>query len=140
MRSVYIITSGCYSDYSIHSVSSTKAGAQKVIDAAKTADEYWAADADIETWPVDGLLAFRSFQVWCCGMLLDDGSIVEPAKRYSTRVFARPYKSIVEQCGTKVLIYNNRPIVRVTSSVSQAHANKVAAEARQAWLRKKVKQ
>jgi hypothetical protein len=138
-KKVYIVTSGCYSDYGIRAVSLSKRNAQAAIDAAKIADEWWAGDAEIEVWPVDEVLKMRKFTVWLCGMLLDDGSIVEPkAPGYCRSEFSEPFRSRVEQCGTRVPCYANRPIVRVLSSVSQDHANKVAAEARQAWLRTKA--
>lgn len=134
---VYIVTSGCYSDYGIRAVSLSKKKAQAAIDAAKTADEYWGAEADIETWEADEILTFKKQRVYQCGMLLDDGSIVEPREgwRGFSEHFRQPFRGLVIQCGTKVPAYSNRPIVRTESTVSQAHAKKLAIEARQKWLR-----
>jgi len=132
---VYVITSGDYSDYSIYGVASTKSKAEAIIAAAKGADEYWAQDARIEEYPVDEMLTYKQFVEWHCGMLLDDGSVVEQHDRVA---WAKPFRSRVEQFNVKVPFYQNRPIVRVKSAVSQAHANKVAAEKRQEWLRTKA--
>lgn len=136
---VYIVTSGCYSDYGIRAVSLSRKGAQDAIDAARLADEYWANEASIEMWVADEILAFRKQMVWMCGMLLDDGSIVEPKDpTYTNTCFTVPFRSQVEQCGVKVPAYGNRPIVRVRSTVSYKHAVKLAAEARQGWLREQA--
>jgi hypothetical protein len=136
---VYIITSGSYSDYGIHGVSLSKKKARAAIDKAKAADEYWACDADIEEWEADEVLQRENQTYWACGMLLDDGSVVEPrAEGYQSTIFDKPFRSRIEQYGVKVPFYNNRPIVRTRSTVSAKHALKVAVEARQKWLREKA--
>jgi hypothetical protein len=69
-------------------------------------------------------------------MLLDDGSVVEEGTDASIN-FERPYRSRIEQYDVKIPRYHNRPIVRTRSTVSYAHAHKVAVEARQKWMREK---
>lgn len=49
----HIVTSGCYSDYSIRAVFSTKERAQAFIDELKEKYDYRARDADIEEWEID---------------------------------------------------------------------------------------
>lgn len=132
--SVYVITSGCYSDYGIHGVSLSRKNAQKCIDNALAAEEYWAEDAAIEEWEVDGLLKSKRMEVWRCGMLLDDGSIVE-SRPDPNVIFEAPFRGRITQYATKVPMYKNRRIVRTESTVSQKHAQKLAVEARQKWLR-----
>lgn len=140
---VFIITSGCYSDYGIRGVGSTKKQAQAAIDAAKAADEYWAGDAGIEEWDVDELLSFRKQRVFQCGMLLDDGSVVErhgesEDEEEQRTVFEKPFRGEVTQFNAKVPMYKDRAIVRTRSTVSIGHALKLAAEKRQEWLRKRA--
>lgn len=144
MKHVYVVTAGSYSDYSIHAIFSSREAAQGFIDEAeaqKDADGdrmiYWSSDASIEEWPLDEQIANKRQRVWMCGMMLDDGAIVEPAQEFSRYTWEPSFRSRINQCGDTVPCYQNRPIVRTESTVSQAHANKVAAEARQAWLREK---
>lgn len=99
-------------------------------------DCYWADEADIEEWEVDVLHKNKVIKVYSAGMLLDDGSLVEPKmKGWFNLRWAAPFRSKVTQLGEKVPFYGNRPIVRVESTVSQDHANKLASEQRQEWMR-----
>lgn len=136
----FIITSGCYSDYGIRGVGSSRKQAQAAIDAAKAAEEYWATDAGIEEWGVDELLGFRKQRVYSCGVLLDDGSVVEKYEGTDDdhiTTFEKPFRGEVTQFNAKVPLYQNRAIVRTRSTVSINHALKLATEKRQEWLRKK---
>ena len=146
MTNVYVVTSGSYSDYGIRAVFSTRKLAQDYIDKANsireadgvdysTANVYFAADANIETWGLNLEVEAKAFSFWTVGMLLDDGSVIEPV--HEGLEYGRPVSRVV-QCGVKVPCYNNRPIVRVFSVKSAKHAQKMAVEARQAWLRKKT--
>lgn len=143
MDKVFVVTSGCYSDYGINAIFSTRKAAQEYIDKARAlhaeddgeyciGNVYWAADANIEEWPLDSESHAKKFDFWTAGMLLDDGAVVEPARKGTE--FGHP-KSKVEQCGVFVPRYNDRPIVRVRSVKSADHAMKMAVEARQGWLR-----
>ncbi len=145
MSEVYVVTSGSYSDYGIRGIFSTKKNADEFIERAgalKDDDgdrlEYWSGDVNgVEIWELDAALKNKRMRIWTCGMLLDDGAIVEPKIEWSEITWEPPFRSRVIQYGTKVPAYSNRPIVRIESAVSQAHANKVAAEKRQEWLRRK---
>lgn len=55
MKPIFIVTSGCYSDYGIDAVCSTRAGAEAFVEAAKLTGGYRAADTRIEVWPIDDL-------------------------------------------------------------------------------------
>lgn len=153
MINVYLVTAGSYSDYGIHGVFSTREkakefikNAQSIKDNSNIDDEepyisyvYWANKASIEEWPLDTLLNNKVQRVYSCGMLLDDGSVVEPSNpEYSHYVWENPFRGEIEQFNVKVPVYNNRPIVRTRSTVSVDHAVKLAAEKRQEWLRNRV--
>lgn len=140
---IYVVTAGSYSDYGIQAMFSTKELAQAYIDAAlaieNAQDEdswcgntYWVRDANIEEWPLDEEVGASGFTYWAVGMMADDGSVVEGPRKGTE--YGRP-QSRVEQCGNKVPAYSNRPIIRVRSVKSKDHALKLAAEARQKWLR-----
>ena len=131
---VYVVTSGSYSDYGIRAIFSTQELAQAYIDKANAAETYWASDTTIEEWPLDGEAEAKLFTRWKVGMLLDDGSVKEgPCE---SQEFGHP-ESKIEQYGNTSPCYANRPIVRVVSVKSAQHALKMAAEARQKWLREK---
>jgi hypothetical protein len=142
MDKVYVVTSGSYSEYGIRGVFSSRKLAKVAISTAQgLKDEdgdslvYWASDTYIEEWALNDLLQYRVQKEWTCGLLLDDGSIVEPKRHHSRLIWESPFRGEVVQCGVKVPFYNNRPIVRTRSTVSQKHAEKLAVEARQKWLR-----
>lgn len=136
-KTVYIITSGTYSDYTIYGVSASHKKAQESINLAKSADAYWASDATIEKWEVDSLLKSKVLSIWGCGILVDDGSIVEKTDDgdNNKRLVEEPFRGRIVQYGVKIPYYNGRKIIRVESSVSQKHAIKIAIEARQKWIR-----
>jgi hypothetical protein len=148
MATIYVVTSGSYSDYGINAMFSTRELAQEYIDkaiAAKDADGeeynvsgvYWAGDAQIEEWSLDEQRDAAVTTKWRVGMLLDDGSV--PEGPYEQKEFESVSKeSVVEQYDANVPCYSNRPIVRVISYKSAEHALKLAAEQRQKWLREKV--
>lgn len=51
---IYIVTSGCYSDYSIRAVFSSREKAQAMIDDWKARKAYWVTDEpSIEEWVLD---------------------------------------------------------------------------------------
>lgn len=53
MKVVYIVTSGCYSDYSIRACFSTREAAQALIDEWRERNDYRVSDANIEEWDLD---------------------------------------------------------------------------------------
>ena len=133
---VYVITEGLYSGYRIHGVSLTNEGAEKAIEFAKRAGEYWAPDADVDIWEEDELLTYRRVKSWQVGLRLFDGLLVEPSSGLADNceriTFEKPFRSRVEQFK---FYLDNHTIVRVRSTVSFEHAVKVAVEKRQKWLR-----
>jgi hypothetical protein len=146
-KTIYVITSGCYSDYGINAMFSTRKLAEKYIADAKDAKNssnynddtyvssvYFSDDANIEEWLLDEESKAKVFSYWNVVMMLDDGSVVE---NHTGREFGHP-QSKIEQCGDKIPCYQMRPIVRVRSVKSANHAMKLAVEARQKWLREKT--
>ncbi len=141
---VYLVTSGSYSDYAIDGAFSTRELAQAYIDKAKgicqadgsydVGNVYWASDAGIEEWPLDKESDAKQFTFWTVGMMADDGSVIEAVR--SSQEFGHP-ESLVTQLAVPVPMYNNRLIIRVRSVKSGDHALKLAAEARQRWLRER---
>ena len=134
MKIAYVVTAGCYSDYGIYGVFSTKKKAETYISRGKAVNEYWASEADIEEWIVDENMKMTQHTLWQVGMLLDDGSVVE---NYVSDRFSIPCNKVV-QLGVCIPFYQNRPIVRVHSVKSEKHALKLAVEARQGWLREQA--
>jgi hypothetical protein len=142
---VYVVTAGEYSDYEIRAMFSTKELAQAYIDKAQALKRtdaewdignlYWADDSpSIQEWTLDSERDAENITEWHCGMLLDDGSVVEGPNQ--TQTFkSRSGNSFVSQFDVKVPMYKDRPIVRVVSYKSADHALKLAAEQRQKWLR-----
>jgi hypothetical protein len=140
-KKIFIVTSGCYSDYSIYGVFSTRKKAQELIDRVRSfKDEdgysllYWAADADIEEWPLDELLSHTRQTYWSCGIRMDNGAIVE-SHGNPRQTFERPFRSEVTQHAVSIPAYGGEKVSRVRSTVSMEHAIKVAAEDRQKFLR-----
>jgi hypothetical protein len=146
MAKVYVVTSGCYSDYGINGIFSTRELAQEWIDkaanvAAMKDDEgcnLWIyggeADAKIEEWELDALQYARIFKKWHFGMFLDDGSLENDV--HEGQEFGVPHKGTAT-IAERVPAYDGRPCVRVESCKSAEHAKKLAVEARQKWLREK---
>ena len=140
---IYIVTSGCYSDYSIVAVFSSREKAQAYIDAASAAAKKSTDDSyvyvrggndfnDIEEWILDGGTSAKIHTLYHCSIFLDDGSCIEKEK-IETREFGTPKSE--SYVASQVPIYGGRGVVRAKSHKSAAHALKIAAEARQEWLR-----
>lgn len=53
-QTVYLVTSGCYSDYRLDAIFSTREKAQKYINIRKREENYWDPN-DIEEWTLDEL-------------------------------------------------------------------------------------
>ena len=131
---IYVLTSGAYSDYSIKAVFSTKALAEQYI--AKANDKYrdWNT---VEEWVLDELVTKQNIKVWyikvwCVGIALDTGEVLEQNEFIRLR---QPFRGRVTQANIKVPFYGSRLMARVESGVSGEHALKLAYEARQKYLR-----
>lgn len=137
MPTIYVVTSGEYSDYSINAMFSTKELAdQYIAKSIAHADLNYNYGYNVEEWELDKYAAAKELSIWGMGMLLDDGSIVEGPFVFTD--LGLEFTSRINQIGDNVPCYQNRPIVRVHSTVSAEHARKVAAEARQGWLREQA--
>ena len=126
---VYVLTSGEYSDYSITAVFSSKQLAEQYI--AKTNEKY--RDWNIEEWVLDEEVLAQNIQVWHVGIALDTGEVLEQTE--FIRLLSRPFRGRVAQTNIKVPFYGGRLMTRVESGVSGEHALKLAYEARQKYLR-----
>jgi len=136
-QTVYVVTTGCYSDYSIRGVFSSEAKAKRyIVNCKASADCYWTDFNDIEKYALDAGLLERSFHCWNCGIALDNGQVLE-AVQESTRYGIPHSKTYVAE---DVPRYNGRGIVRAESHKSAAHSHKIAVEARQKYLREKGEQ
>lgn len=147
MKIAYVVTAGSYSDYGIQGVFSNKKAAQDFIDAAVAAkaeedsdngdyigDCYWANDAQIEEWPLNEQQAAVVHERWRAAIMLDDG-----AQEHETRggkTFGIPHNGTV-QVAEKIPAHGGRGAVRSESCKSAKHAEKLAVEARQKYLREK---
>jgi hypothetical protein len=123
MSTVYVVTAGCYSDYRIEGVFSTREGADRF--AAEFGD-----DANpIEEFEVDGRAAESRQTIYWVRVDLDGSAGGDRATHEVTT--ARYTK--VDQCGWGT---DRSPVCWWgQSAVSRDHALKLAIEARQAWLR-----
>ena len=129
MRSVWVVDSGDYSDYRVNKIFSTKELAERWVNGDP--------EFDIYEWPLD-----------------DDKEMIR-RKCYSTTIYFVPYKSFrgefkvgeinsgyvsfeeaLPTARIKPAILGNQNEFLITYSyISQEHANKLAIEGYQAWLR-----
>lgn len=124
---VYVVTSGSYSDYSIDAVFLDKDAAEKYVPEVSKSlwkhpvvIEEWIADAEAgkivrKVFASDISLHTGALQVISMGAELDDPN----ARR------------------DKVEFYERTMEVRASSYVSQEHADKLCVEYRQGWLRER---
>lgn len=135
---VYVITSGCYSDYGIEGIFSTRKKAEDYITKTKAAkeqggDDFWIDDDfnDIQEWVLDEQLKARFVVVHSIGIFLDTGDVAERPQQ-QTRFEVPQNRSYVTE---SVPAYRGRGVARAQSYKSAAHALKLAVEARQNWMR-----
>jgi hypothetical protein len=134
MAKIYLVTDGDYSDYSVYGAFSTRERAQEYITARTAVYESFSY-ASIEEKEIDEGLGECRHTRWCVGMFLDDGAVGEGP--HAREAFEQPVNEID---GIKAVpCYDRRPMVRVQSPESAEHALKLAAEARQKWLRGHLK-
>jgi hypothetical protein len=120
---VYVVTAGCYSDYRIEGIFSTSEKAER-FKAELDNDAN-----DVEEWELDELQEHAQRTVWTVD-LDSDGNVVGEITNRKSLVAPR----FSESYSRAVAAWNG---VRYSgcSAVSEDHALKVAAEARQAHLR-----
>ncbi|RDJ35337.1 MAG: hypothetical protein DWQ19_11015 [Crenarchaeota archaeon] len=147
---IYIVTNGTYSDYSIKAVFTDKEKAYKYLEDVKLV--HGDDNAQVEEWEADQETEKIPRQYWISIIYLPTGEITEQdtSGRYC---FAKPNDRVVESTWKATFNGNGDfndikewmgtirsedywpNTVKVQSLVSQEHANKLAAEARQNWLR-----
>jgi len=91
MSTIYIVTSGSYSDYRIHSVFDTRDRAEKFIEyMEKNVSGYYGDDCNIEEWEINKYLSniergLKHYQIYYSEIENGDASIVEncePTEEY----------------------------------------------------------
>lgn len=121
MKTAYVITSGRYSDYSINSVFSTRDKAEKFIADNPNQGRY--DKLEIEEWEIDELEGHTPKTVWFCNLTKSTGDV--------TRTWEGE-----QSCSKRYTeIGSNQYNVWAHSSVSAEHAQKLAIEKRQEYLR-----
>ena len=123
---VYVVTSGSYSDYGIETVFSTREAAEAYIAEGEklTYSDY----NKIEEWPVDERAGFIMRPYWLVWMMKDGST--ENTRELEALAAPTARSGEVGEIGNWGF--------QAESFVSAEHALKLAAEARQEWLRKKV--
>lgn len=142
---IYVVTSGCYSDYSIRAIFSTKEKAEKYIAEGIKAEEFSnpAEDtynaANIEEYTLDLNENYIAQKVWQCGILINSGEIYNygniPDPVSEGFVLALPFRG--RSRNSTSTNYGKDFIHWVESTVSREHCLKVAAEERQRVLRER---
>jgi hypothetical protein len=129
-RTIYLVTAGCYSDYGIHACFSTRERAEAYLEALIQTGE---RDAQIEDWVLDEVQAVACRNQYQGLMQLTTG-VWEPRTVYVSKVLVPSSR----RGSCHWLKSRDKPgydAVFVTSYVGSEHAQKLGAEARQAWLR-----
>ena len=116
---VYIVTEGYYSDQHIVGVFST---AEKAKEYSDTHD-----DGQVEDWDVDHEKPDERARWWIVYIRIDSGDETQAPHSYWGRRWDKNQMETAEEVGAGV--------IRATSIVSAAHAQKLAAEKRQHLLR-----
>lgn len=116
MTKVFVVTSGCYSDYRIAAVFSTEAGANEYIEASK--DDHSEFN-DVEIYNLDEFTPRAGFRTYRIAMR-EDGSYVarsSPGPETSTTCLSFTYQGVWELILTRYV-------------ESEQHAVKIANEIR----------
>ena len=154
MTTIYVVTQGEYSDYGIDEMFSTKALAERYIngDPGLRIEEY-ELDKELEKisrpyygcavhlfaceegkdWPVWGRKTFRAGELVPSHFSSYCYKLATPMQRTEPSSFC--YGPAVTGEEFKYLNHPEYGRIVTTSFVSQEHANKLAVEAYQAWLR-----
>lgn len=121
----YVVTSGCYSDYSIRGVFSSQEKAEAYIREGGTVP-HWDL-AEIEEWEIDAEEAARATEVYSVMIRADGSLFAPPYPHHSTQLIKPGQLESAGRCDTGCFFAN--------STESAEHALKLAAECRQAYLR-----
>jgi len=134
---VFVVSSGCYSDYSIDAIFSTRAQAEEFIREAPKGD-YEAVD--INEWELDAEQYKKWRTMWICRLDAENGDVAEEhmsahIEPCTSRTWPH-FNQIRFRGNQSKLLPEERYIEAFGSSfVGAEHARKLAAEVRQAWLR-----
>jgi len=124
---IYIVTEGEYSDYHIEGTFSTEALAEGYIAAkGEKAGRSW--DPGIEEWILDEDAGAEWRTQYRCALCPSDGGLLWEDENDA---LARPGKRSEDG-------WANEHAIVGTSYVSAEHAQKLAIEARQKWLRERT--
>jgi hypothetical protein len=120
---LFVVTSGCYSDYHIVAIFSSREKAEEFAPAASVR----GSDAAIEEFILDETGGVSLQMIYETHVDIDTGEsyVGSPG----------PEERPVGWSGSTVFDNQFQRIARGSSAISQEHANKVAVECRQAWLR-----
>ena len=134
---IYVVTAGEYSAYGICAMFSRREDAEHYIEIneGKNKDVYSRYTYNIEEWDLDEHRGCEVVSVYTAQIIMGSGEIVRRAesKILSTELMARQTRVDVFDKSTDSRHHN----ATVHSGVSQEHADKLAVEARQKWLREK---
>ena len=133
---IYVVTSGTYSDYKIDSLYTNKEKAEERLAALKKVDMFDNEKPQIEEWPVDQEFEEIPRQYWMSEIDLVTGQVFEPDAEVRYR-FAKPNQRTYEHANQLRCLSYGGISERYTANsfVSQEHADKLAVEARQLFLR-----
>ena len=132
---IYIVTDGTYSDYHIEAVFSELDKAEKYLAELKQMSN---DDPRIEEWPVDIDQNKIAKEYWRTTINLVTGKITEGNNSMG---WALPEQRVGNGSDMNEIPYKGTgyvPDVYFVSFVSREHANKLAIEARQEFLRKGI--
>jgi hypothetical protein len=132
MTVAYIVTRGCYSDYSISSVFSSESLAQAYIDKHLS-----KADYQIETYNVDEDKDVVMQTFWEYEIEADSGNYYKRYKADTESMRMNGEKALCNPFRSRSSTRRRYGVIVISSqsTVSFEHAKKVAAEARQCYLR-----
>jgi len=154
MTTVYVVTQGEYSDYGIDEIFSTKALAERYVngDSQKRIEEYeldkelekisrpfWSCTVHLfacknkDDWPVWDRKTFQAGELVPSHSSPYSFKLATPTQRTEPAHFC--YGPAVKGERQRFLNHPEYGRIVTTSYVSQEHANKLAVEAYQAWLR-----
>lgn len=141
MTTIYVVTSGEYSEYGIRGLFSDRGAAQGFIDlvCSEYPDEYHTDGLRIEDWQLDWLSGTRKGQAFAAEIRLCDGEVSD---RPATDVLITPHGEICEEVpgiGPEDREARDGGVIAshyiTYSLISQEHARRLAAEKRQEEIR-----
>jgi hypothetical protein len=133
-KTIYVVTTGCYSDYRIQAVFDDKPMAEAwVAEHNKDYDKDDDYAARIEKYPLNEQAGYIRRNLYCCAISLATGDVTHESNFEGS--LASPHARAGE-----INVYPNPNCNEAVaeSYVSAEHARKLAVEARQKHLREQV--